>query len=83
MVHDSHFTKYSKEYKRDLKYLNDIVCIILPWNDKEIVERGKFEKPSWMILCQNILDGVKSSGTIFGRTIMHNFVSKYTRYGKK
>ena len=25
---------------------------------------GKFEKPSWMILSQNILDGVKSSGTV-------------------
>ena len=35
------------------------------------------------ILSLNTLDDMKSSGTNFKRTIMHNFISKYTRYGKK
>ena len=41
LVDDPHFTKYSKEYKRDLKYLNDIVCIILPLIDLENVKKGQ------------------------------------------
>ena len=32
LVHDSHSTKHLKEYNRAVKYFNDIVCIILPWN---------------------------------------------------
>ena len=40
LVHDSHFTKYLKEYKRDAKYLNDMVFIILPWSDNKRMYKG-------------------------------------------
>ena len=45
--------------------------------------RTDFRLSSCTFLSLNTLDDMKSSGTNFKRTIMHAFISKYTRYGEK